>query len=117
MPPALWFWLLLHDVDGETAVLPIQVDVFDAAVLKVGGGIHVEGEAFLLQLLHRGRQIGRAHGDVAVLAQEGRFHALEVGAAEFGFLAVAGLQIEHRAQQLGEVGGFLGVGRVDTDVL
>lgn len=102
-------FLLLHDVDGETAILTAEVNIFDSAVLKVGGSVHVEGEALLLQLLHGGGKIRRAHGDVAVFAEKRRFHTFKVRTAELGFLPVAGFQVEHRGQQLRKACSLLGV--------
>lgn len=57
-------FLLLHDVDGETAILTAEVNIFDSAVLKVGDSVHVEGEAFLLQFRHDGGKGSAANGGV-----------------------------------------------------
>ena len=54
---------------------------------------------------------------MTVFTQERCFHAFKVRTAELGLLAVARLKIEHRAQQLREVSGFLGVGGIDADML
>ena len=40
-------------MNGEAAEFSCQVDVLQLAVLPVGGGVHVEGEALLLQLLQQ----------------------------------------------------------------
>ena len=79
-------------MNGKAAILTVQVDVFDAAVLKVGGSVHVESEAFFFQLPHRSSQVRRAHGNVTVFTQERCFHALEVRTAELGLLAVGAAQ-------------------------
>ena len=50
-----------------------------------------EAEAIFLQLLHRSLQVGGAHCDVAVLAQKGALHALEIVTGKLGLLSVAGL--------------------------
>ena len=83
--------LFLHDVDGKAAVLALKIYVLDAAVLKIGSSLHAEAKAIFLQLLHRSLQVGGAHCDVAVLAQKGALHALEIVAGKLGLLSVAGL--------------------------
>ena len=91
--------LFLHDVDGKAAVLAVKIYVLDTAVLKIGSSLHAEAKAIFLQLLHRSLQVGGAHCDVAVLAQKGALHALEIVAGKLGLLSVAGLQVEQLAQQ------------------
>lgn len=109
-------YLFLHNMDREPAELAVQVYVLDPAVFRVGGGVHVEGEALFLQLFHGGRKIGRAHGDVPAASQEGRFHAFKIGAAEFGFLSMAGFQVEHHAKKLSQLRGFFCIRRIDADM-
>lgn len=109
--------LFLHDVDGKTAVLALKIHILDAAVLKIGGSLHAEAEAIFLQLLHRSLQVGGAHCDVAVLAQKGALHALEIVAGKLGLLSVAGLQVEQLAQQQRQLLGLACVVGVDADML
>lgn len=44
-------FLLLHNVNGKTAVLAVQVHGFESAFFIVGGRVHVEGKALPPQLL------------------------------------------------------------------
>ena len=104
-------------MDGKTAVLALKIHILDAAVLKIGGSLHAEAEAIFLQLLHRSLQVGGAHCDVAVLAQKGALHALEIVAGKLGLLSVAGLQVEQLAQQQRQLLGLACVVGVDADML
>ena len=39
--------LFLHNMDGKSAELAVQIDILDRSVLIVGSRIHLEGEALL----------------------------------------------------------------------
>ena len=53
---------------------------------------------------------------MAVGAQKGRFHTLEIRAGELGLLSVTGREMKHQAEKLRQLFGLLGVGGVDAYV-
>jgi hypothetical protein len=70
-------FLFLQDMNGKAAEFPIQIDVFQLAVISVGGGIHAESDALLFQFPDRGLQIIGPHGNVAAAAQERGLHTFK----------------------------------------
>lgn len=76
-------------MDGEAAVFPGEIDVFELPGLVVRRGFLAEGKALFPELRNGALQIRRLHGDMAVFAVERRFHALKIRPGELGLLPVA----------------------------
>ena len=69
-------------------LVPVLLFIVGLLFLIKGGDWFVDGASALARRFHLG-----AHCDVAVLAQKGALHALEIVTGKLGLLSVAGLQV------------------------